>query len=63
VHSGWVDSYSVKEGIVIERTDFGSKSTQFVRGSKPGPLAYILLGELFYDVSSELLSKTPEQPQ
>jgi hypothetical protein len=27
-------TYSVKEGIVIVRTDFGSKSTQFVRGSK-----------------------------
>jgi hypothetical protein len=56
-------TYSVKDGIVTVRTPFGSKSTQVARGSKTGSLAYILLGDLFYDVSSDLLSEAPDQPQ
>jgi hypothetical protein len=46
-------TYSVKGGIVTVITPIGSKSSQVVRGSKPGLLAYIVLGQLFYDVSSE----------
>ena len=52
-------TYSVKDGIVTVRTPLGSKSSQVGRRSKPGSVAYILLGELFYDVSSD----APEQPQ
>jgi hypothetical protein len=52
-------TYSVKDGIVTVRTPLGSKSSQVGRHSKPGSVAYILLGELFYDVSSD----APEQPQ
>jgi hypothetical protein len=48
-------TYSVKDGIVTLSTTFGSKSTQVARGSKPGSLAYVLLGELFYDARSDLL--------
>jgi hypothetical protein len=46
-------TYSVKDGIVTVTTPIGCKSSQVVRGSKPGSLAYIMLGQLFYDVSSE----------
>jgi hypothetical protein len=53
-------TYSVKDGILTVRTPFGSKSTQGVRGSKPGSLAYIQLGELFYDVRSDVLSEAAE---
>ena len=52
-------TYSVKDGIVTVRTPLGSKFSQVGRRSKPGSVAYILLGELFYDVSSD----APEQPQ
>jgi hypothetical protein len=52
-------TYSVKDGIVTVRTPLGSKSSQVGRRSKPGSVAYILLRELFYDVSSD----APEQPQ
>ena len=55
-------TYSVKDGIVTVTTPIGSKSSQVVRGSKPGSLAYIMLGQLFYDVSSEP-SDAPERPQ
>jgi hypothetical protein len=55
-------TYSVKDGIVTVTTPIGSKSSQVVRGSKPGSLAYIMLGQLFYDVSREP-SDAPEQPQ
>jgi hypothetical protein len=55
-------TYSVKDGIVTVTTPIGRKSSQVVRGSKPGSLAYIMLGQLFYDVSSEP-SDAPEQPQ
>jgi hypothetical protein len=54
-------TYSVKDGIVTLSTTFGSKSTQVVRGSKPGSLAFILLGELFYDARSDLLPEAPER--
>jgi hypothetical protein len=54
-------TYSVKDGIVTVRTPLGSKSSQVGGRSKPGSVAYILLllGELFYDVSSD----APKQPQ
>ena len=54
-------TYSVKDGIVTVRTPFDSKST-VVRGSKPGSQAYILLGELFYDVRARL-SDAPERTE
>jgi hypothetical protein len=55
-------TYSVKDGVVTVTTPIGSKSSQVVRGSKAGSLAYIMLGQLFYDVSSER-SDAPERPQ
>ena len=55
-------TYSVKDGIVTVTTPIGSKSSQVVRGSKPGSLAYIMLGQLFYNVSSEPCD-APERPQ
>jgi hypothetical protein len=55
-------AFRAPDDIVTVTTPIGSKSSQVVRGSKPGSLAYIMLGQLFYDVSSEP-SDAPERSQ
>ena len=45
-------SYSVQDGIVTVKGEFGSTSSRVLRGSKPGSLAYVMLRELYYETLS-----------
>ena len=45
-------SYSVQDGVVTVKGEFGSKSTRLLRGSKPGSLAYTMLRELYDETLS-----------
>jgi hypothetical protein len=45
-------TYSVLGSTVTVNTPIGSKSAPVFRGAKASSLAYLMLGELYYEVSS-----------
>lgn len=54
-------TYAVQGGVVTVRTHLGSKSTHALRGSKASSLAYVMLGELYHEMSALSSDRTMEQ--
>jgi hypothetical protein len=48
-------TYSIQGSVLTVNTPLGSRSTQVLKGSKASSVAYVMLGELYYEARADAL--------